>query len=97
LAELALFCVQLALGIVLPWLIVRRDLARLDRERLDRAWNDASFWCAIVVFGPLSLPFHFVKTRRSPLGVLLGITWMALSIAAIGLVATAISKVAGLD
>ena len=96
-AEIALFCLQLALGIVLPWLIVRRDLARLDAERLGRAWNDASFWCAIVVFGPLSLPFHFVKTRRSPLGVLLGIGWMALSVAAIGLIASAISTLMGLD
>ena len=96
-AEIALFCVQLALGIVLPWLIVRRDLARLDRERLGRAWNEASFWCAIVVFGPLSLPFHFVKTRRSVLGILLGITWMAVSIAAIGLIASAISGVVGVD
>jgi hypothetical protein len=97
LAEIALFCVQLALGIALPWLIVRRDLARLDEQRLERAWNEASFWCAIVVFGPLSLPFHFVKTRRSALGVLLGIVWMALSIAAIGLVASAISLVVGVD
>jgi hypothetical protein len=97
LAEIALFCVQLALGIAIPWLIVRRDLASLDAERLDRAWNDASFWCAIVVFGPISLPFHFVKTRRSAFGVLLGITWMTLSIAAIGLVATTISKIVGLD
>ncbi len=71
------FAVQIVLGILLPWWIVRRDMARLSEERLGRAWTEASFWMAIVVFGPLSLPFHFTKTRKNRLlGLLLGIGWM---------------------
>jgi hypothetical protein len=66
--KVLLFLIELTLGIALPRWIVRRDLAQLDPTRSARAWNDASFWVSVVVFGPLCLPFHFAKTRRSLLG-----------------------------
>ncbi len=74
-AEVLLLSFDLALGIVVTWWILRFDYRRLSGVRLDRAWNDASFWLAIVMFGPLCLPFHFTKTRRSVLGLLQGIGW----------------------
>ncbi len=44
---------QLALGIALPTLLLRFDEHRLSQERLARAWPRASFWSAVVAFGPL--------------------------------------------
>lgn len=78
--DVALFTVQFALQIVIPWLIVRRDLQKLPPLILSRSWNSASFWSAIVMFGVFSLPVHFIKTRRSFGGVLLGLGWMALAV-----------------
>ena len=77
-AEVLLFVVQLALGIALPALVVRFDMRRLDEARLDRTWNDASFWSAVVGFGPFCLPVHFLKSRRNGWGVLrlgMGYVW----------------------
>jgi hypothetical protein len=86
--DVLLFSLQLALQIAVPWWVVRRDLRRLSEERLARAWNDASFWISIVMFGPLCLPFHFAKTRRSLWGGVIGIAWMIGAFVVIGLVAT---------
>lgn len=88
-AKVALVVLELALGIVVPWWIVRRDLARLPPERLDRAWNTASFWSAIVGFGPLCIPFHFTKTRRSLFGLLLGLGWLVAALVVISAVIAA--------
>lgn len=74
-APVVLFSVELALGIFLSWWVVRRDLRRLEPPELDRAWPAASFWSAVVVFAPLCIFVHFVKTRRSLKGVLLGVAW----------------------
>jgi protein-S-isoprenylcysteine O-methyltransferase Ste14 len=71
--DVALFVIELALGIVVPYSALRFDLARLSPERLDRAWPSSSMWSALVAFGPLCLPFHFVKTRRSLWGLVLGL------------------------
>lgn len=94
-AQVLLFSLELALGIVVPWLILRRDYARLDPERLGRAWPPASFWMSIVMFGPLCLPFHYTKTRRSLLGFLMGLAWMIGSFVAIGLISSALGWIFG--
>jgi hypothetical protein len=60
------------LNVVLPYAIVRYDRSRLDAVKLARAWNRASFACAIWFFGPLSLPAHFWITRRRPTALLQG-------------------------
>jgi hypothetical protein len=68
---------DLILGVVLTAWVVRFDMRRLPPERFARCWNDASFWSAIVAFGPLSIPVHFVRTRRSVVGFIIGILWAA--------------------
>jgi hypothetical protein len=70
--ELYLTVVFSVLNIALPYAIVRYDRSRLAQPERARAWNQASFACAIYFFGPLSLPAHFWVTRRKPLALLLG-------------------------
>ena len=82
-ASVLLFSIQIALGVLLPWWVVRRDQRRLSAAQLAQTWNDASFWAAIVAFGPLCIPVHFIKARRSLGGVLLGAIWMIAVLAAI--------------
>ncbi len=76
-ADIVQFSLQLALGIFLTWWVLRRDMRRLPPEQLERAWNDATFWVAVVVFNPICIPIHFIRTRRSLAGLALGIAWMA--------------------
>lgn len=73
--------IRVALNISVPLLIIRRDLAQLEERRRDRSWNEASLLSAVVVFGPLALLAHFVRSRRSTGGALLGLLWTALAIA----------------
>jgi hypothetical protein len=94
-SETLIVTLSLVLNSLLPYLIVRRDLSRLSDERLARAWTEASFLAAVLAFGPLSLPVHFVKTRRSVLGLGLGLGFCALSVAAQGLLATLLGAVLG--
>ncbi|HEX7671266.1 MAG TPA: hypothetical protein VF395_16845 [Polyangiaceae bacterium] len=79
------FLLQLLLGVFLTATVVRRDMRKLSPEGLARAWNSASFWSAIVAFGPLSIPVHFVRTRRSLVGVALGVLWAAAVLVVLGL------------
>jgi hypothetical protein len=72
---LAIF-LQIALGIVLPAWIVKRDERRLSDKQLERAWPPATFWCAVVTFGLICLPIHFWRTRRSVTGLGLGLIWL---------------------
>jgi hypothetical protein len=83
--EVLLFTLSFMLGIAVPATIVRRDLRRLTGEPLARAWPDASLWAAVVVFGPLCLPIHFIRTRRNWLGLALGIVWLVGAILLISL------------
>jgi hypothetical protein len=73
------------LGIVVPAEIVRSDLATLNGERLARAWPDASLWSAVVMFGPLCVPIHFLRTRRSWAGALGALLWFAGALLAVSL------------
>lgn len=93
--EVALVVVQLALQIALPWWIVRSDMKRLDARALARTWNDASFWSAVVAFGALSIPVHFLKSRRSLRGFVLGLGWMLLAVALVVAVSWTIERATG--
>ena len=93
--EISLFTLSFALGIAVPALIVRRDLARLRGEHLARAWPDTSLWSAVVVFGPLCVPIHFIRTRRSWTGLALGVFWLACTILLITLPVEALSRIFG--
>ncbi|HEY3236255.1 MAG TPA: hypothetical protein VGJ84_16175 [Polyangiaceae bacterium] len=77
--EVATLSLQIALNVLVPLWIVRADMRRLDPHRLERCWNDATCLAAPVAFGPLCLPFHFVKSRRSPLGFLMGLGALVLA------------------
>jgi uncharacterized membrane protein len=88
--------VQLALQITLTAWVVRRDMWRTPPAQLVRAWNDASFWSAVVMFGPLCIPVHFVRTRRSFAGLVVGIAWMIAVLVALWLVGEAIAWLSSL-
>ena len=85
LGEVLLFAVSFALGIAVPAAIVRRDMARSKGEHLARSWPDASLWSAVVVFGPLCLPVHFIRTRRNWVGLGLGLAALVVAVLLISL------------
>lgn len=87
--------IDLLLGVAMTAWVIRRDMRRLPSERYARSWNTASFWSAVVAFGPLSIPVHFARTRRSILGFLLGCLWAFGVILALELIATAANWIAG--
>jgi hypothetical protein len=68
---------------VTAW-IVRFDIQRLPPARKERAWPDSSLWAAVVWFSPLCLLIHFLRTRRSLLGLLLGVVWLLAAMLAVG-------------
>ncbi len=94
--EVLLYTLSFALGIAVPATIVRRDVARLTGERLGRAWPDASLWSAVVMFGPLCMPIHFIRTRRSWAGMGLGAAWLVGSVLLISLPVEALAWVFGI-
>lgn len=75
-----LFVLQLTLGILTPHWIVRLDSSRLDRTLWLRTWPPASHWCAVVAFGPVAVLVHFLRTRRSAGGVVLGLLGSLISL-----------------
>ena len=95
--EVLLFTLGLALGIAVPAIIVRHDLTRLSGEPLARAWPDASLWAAVVVFGPLCLPIHFIRTRRSLLGIALGLGWLVGAVLLISLPVELLARLFGIS
>ena len=82
--------------------IVVHDERRLTAQRLERAWPPQSRDAAI--FGlwlmgvhPLCVLVHFVRTRRSLLGVLVGLSWLAVVVlGALGAELGAASAIEGL-
>jgi hypothetical protein len=94
-SEALIVTLSLVLNAALPYFIVKHDLVRLNEERLARAWTDASFLSAVIPFGPLSLPVHFTKTRRSLRGLGLGVGLCAAAFVAQGLVVAGSSWVLG--
>ncbi|HWL84289.1 MAG TPA: hypothetical protein VNO21_00625 [Polyangiaceae bacterium] len=70
-----------------PFFIVRHDERRLPPAQLERAWLPSTRIVSALVFGPLCLPVHFWRTRRTFAGFRLGyriagdvvvFTWFAL-------------------
>lgn len=95
--EVALFTLSFALGIAVPAAIVRRDLARLHGEPLARSWPDASLWSAVVVFGPLCVPVHFIRTRRSWAGLGLAAFWLACTLVLVALPVELLGRIFGIQ
>lgn len=96
-AEALVVVLGFALNAALPYFIIKRDLERLSAERLSQAWSDASFLSAVILFGPLSIPVHFVKTRRSLAGVGLGLGLAGAALLCAGAAEFALSWVLGVD
>lgn len=85
--EVLSLVIQLSVAAGLPALIVRLDERRLDLRGQGRCWPRTSLWSAVVVFGLLCLPVHFVRTRRSLGGLALGLAWALVVAVTVGLVA----------
>jgi hypothetical protein len=75
--DILVILLLLPFNYLLPWWIVRRDMRSLPAERLEKCWNGASLGAAILAFGPLCLPFHFVKAHGLVRGLVLGLAWTA--------------------
>jgi len=96
-SEVFVLVLSFVLNAALPYFVVRYDVKRLSELQLARAWPEASFLSAVFAFGPLALPVHFGKTRRSLLGVLLGLAVCAATLLTQALIATGLSTVLGLE
>ncbi len=72
---IALLLLQQATTPLATWAILRLDerFTRGDDVKRDRGWPPASRMAAIVVFSPFCLLVHFLRTRRSAGGLLLGL------------------------
>jgi hypothetical protein len=89
--QLLQFLVAMVLGIVLPAWLIRYDERSLSDPQRERAFGFATYWIAVVVFGPFCLPVHFVRTRRSLWGLGLGLIALAGTLAAIAGASAALS------
>lgn len=68
----------------------------LKEEQLERAWPPTSRDAAIVAFGGLALPIHFMKTRghfKSPMGIVGIFLGLALGIVALVVVSLLTSAI----
>jgi hypothetical protein len=63
---------------------IDRDMRKLPPDKLERAYSPVSFAAAIFGMMQIGLPqiavlVHFIRTRRSVAGVLLGLFWALLT------------------
>lgn len=95
--ELLLYLVAFALNTLAPIVLLRHDIARLRGEQLARSWPDSSMWSAALMFGPLCIPVHYLRTRRSLVGVLLAIFWLVYTLLLLVLVLTDLETAFGIE
>jgi hypothetical protein len=79
--EIAALLSMWLLNMALSFAVVARDRRMLSGLQKARAWNSASFGCAITFFAPICIVAHFWITRRSLRGVMLGLVWLAAVVA----------------
>ncbi len=72
-ASFVSFVLALVTNTVLAFAVVLWDERRLPKEQLERAWPPVSRTLAVVAFGPLALPVHFWRTRRTVSGLFFGV------------------------
>jgi hypothetical protein len=72
--------VREVLNVLLPWCLstvwlvawLRWDEVRLPEEMRERCFPSATFWSAVLGFGPLALGVHIFRTRRG-IGRVIGV------------------------
>jgi hypothetical protein len=69
------------------------DERRMTDDQRARAWPIASRRIAVVMFSPLCVPLHFLRTRRSFRGVLLAVLWTVALLALLAAVGAALDAV----
>jgi hypothetical protein len=67
------FVIEVAVDIGLPLAVQLWDRGRLSPEQRARSWNGATWWSALYAFGSLSMFGWGWVTRKSVLGLVLGI------------------------
>jgi hypothetical protein len=78
----------------LTFLVVIVDERRMDEATRERAWPPPSRDAAIVAFGVLALPIHFIKTRghlqsaRGVLGFPLGLVMGVMAVVVVAFVSS---------
>jgi hypothetical protein len=94
-AEILELMVPWLASIVLLFALLAWDESRMRPVERGRAWPPASLRIAVVVFGVVSLPVHFGRTRRTALGVLQGFAWAAALVVLQAGMAEGIDRLAG--
>jgi len=94
--EIAQYLLSAALQILLPFWLLRRDERQLTPKQWARSFPEATFWIAVVGFGPLALPVHFVRTRRNFKGLALGLAWLAVTLGSVIAVSFGFEKILGI-
>ena len=73
--EIAAILVSGAVSWTVSAVIIKRDEKRLDDEMLARAYPPATLAASVFLFQQIAVLVHFVRTRRSFRGFLLGLGW----------------------
>jgi hypothetical protein len=92
-AEVLELVLSAALQICLTLWVVRRDERQLTGLEARRGFPPATFWVAVVAFGPLSIPVHFIRTRRNWSGLVFGLFWFIGTMVVIGLAGLFLAKI----
>ncbi|MBN2193508.1 MAG: hypothetical protein JW751_11895 [Polyangiaceae bacterium] len=71
------FAMLWPLQVLIPYVVMRRDVAALPSADRARAWPDATIGVAALLGGPLAVPVHFLLAHRSLRGAALGVAWTA--------------------
>jgi hypothetical protein len=85
--EALVMVLEFVAAIAASVLVLLHDVKRLEPRLLVRAWPATSIWSAVALLGPFAILLHFVRTRRSLLGLGLGLAWFtgtALALEAFG-------------
>ncbi len=73
--EIAAILVSGAVSWTVSALVIKRDEKKLDETMLARAYPPATLAASVFLFQQVAVLVHFVRTRRSFKGFLLGIGW----------------------
>ncbi|MEO8876810.1 MAG: hypothetical protein ABI461_14550 [Polyangiaceae bacterium] len=81
----------------LTFFIVWLDERRMSEAMLERAWPPATRGAVVLWFSPFCLLVHFIRTRRSFVGALLGVGAVLLVFVAYYAVTAGVGYAIGVD